>query len=86
MEVQDSEGRPVAGAEVRYYLETAIGFPEDEIGHTDAAGVFLSPVLTPGAYRVRIPSAGTGAEAVQEILIPSPAGCVLRYRAVPVSD
>lgn len=86
VQIYDASGRPLEGAEVYYYLESVTGFPEDVVGLTDAAGRFVSPLLAPGAYRVRVPSAGTGHKSVQEIMVPSPAGSVLEFRALQPAD
>ncbi len=36
--VRDTAGQPLEGVFVRYYRESSVGFPEDEVGQTDDGG------------------------------------------------
>lgn len=84
--VKDADGKPVAAMPVQYYLESPVGFPEDQVGVTDAAGRFVSPVLKPGIYRVRITTVEGEPGCVREIVVPTPAGSELEFVAAPIAD
>jgi hypothetical protein len=73
VQVCDAQGRAVAAAKVRYYLEEVIGFPQEVAGTTDATGLFLSPALPAGTYRIRSEAPGLVASKVLEFQIPAPA-------------
>jgi len=78
--VHDALHAPLAEVQVSYYLESTDRFLEDEHGVTDAGGVFHSPLLGPGIYRVCVEKLGFARSATVEIGLPAPVGTTLEFQ------
>jgi len=76
-------GRPVERAAVVY--SSSAGSSSGSSA-SDAAGFYYLPLLSPGAYRVRVTAPGFQSQEVQELELPVAARIELDFRLRPLSD
>ncbi|MBK9169142.1 MAG: TonB-dependent receptor [Bryobacterales bacterium] len=81
--VDSRTGRPVGGARVEY-VNSATG--TSGTAPSGASGDYALPLLSPGAYRLRVTAADYQAQEVQELELAVAARLELNFRMRPLSD